>query len=1084
MSLQARLAGFFDVQPGEGRTTSLMLAHSFFMGLTTVFFETAASALFLSRYGPETLPYVYLAAAVLNTLTGLAYSALQSRLSFDRLMAGTLVFLLVVTLAFRTGLAVSRAGWLMFALLVFYRAVSILTDLEYWALAARLFDVRQAKRLFGFMGSGEVVARIGGAFSVPLLVGTVGVSNLLLASAAGSVGSLTLLALVLKAATPEAAREPEPGATGTTDRPEVGLKLLSRVLSNRYLMLIVALASFGVLGKYFVDFAFLGEMRSRYDDVKGLATFFGLFSGVSQALSLITRVFLSGRILGRYGIRAGLLVLPLAHLACTLLLVISVLLPTGVGFVFWLVIFNQGIYKTLKHPIDNPSFKVLYQPLKREQRLATQIAVETLVNPIMIGLAGAVMLFFSVVIPYRPTHFGWALLLTFGGWVAAALVAGREYAGALVRALRGRIEDIHFSVDDAQSLEILKQTLFRGEPVHVLVALELLESAAPPGLGATLLALLAHPSAEVREAVLLRLERLRPHGALDAVRQRLAGETSPRLRGAALRALAALGGSGVEAEVARFLEDPAAEVMTGAAVGLLRQRASVASHFLVDRSRSPEPAVRAWAARVTGEAGVADLHPTLAVLLDDPLPEVRRAALTAAGRLAEPALFPAMLGALRERTSCAAAAAAFVMSGERAVPFLGAAFHAEESAAVLARVARILGRIRGPATAPLGEQIGFPAEVVRQEVLEALWVSGYRAEGSEAATVESRLEAEARDAAWKLAVQKDLGEERALARLRAALEGELRLARRRIFLLLSFLYDPSAILRAADHLADASKEKRAYALEVLDVTLASELKPMLMPLLAEVQDRDARLGELFPEPPRRPEARLGEILSRGEEWTTPWTQACCLDAVSRLRALDLSSRVEALLRSGNPLVRETGSHTLSKLKAATATERPVSGGRSPMHTIERVITLKATPMFAETEEDLLADIAAVLEEVELPAGKVIFRKGEVGDSMYLIVEGRVRVFDGDRTIVHLGEGDIFGELALLDPELRYASIDSVTDTRLLRLDREAFLELMSANIEIVRGVLHVLCERLRRSISVQSAYGSPAAPLDTRAELS
>ena len=134
-----------------------------------------------------------------------------------------------------------------------------------------------------------------------------------------------------------------------------------------------------------------------------------------------------------------------------------------------------------------------------------------------------------------------------------------------------------------------------------------------------------------------------------------------------------------------------------------------------------------------------------------------------------------------------------------------------------------------------------------------------------------------------------------------------------------------------------------------------------------------------------------------------------------------------------------------------------------MQTIEKVITLKAVHMFAEASEDDLADVAAILEEVSYRQGDVIFEKGEVGDSLYIIIEGRVRVYDGERTIVHLGERDIFGELALLDPEPRFASIAADQDTRLFRLDREAFLELMAGNIEIVRGVLHVLCERLRKS---------------------
>ena len=79
-----------------------------------------------------------------------------------------------------------------------------------------------------------------------------------------------------------------------------------------------------------------------------------------------------------------------------------------------------------------------------------------------------------------------------------------------------------------------------------------------------------------------------------------------------------------------------------------------------------------------------------------------------------------------------------------------------------------------------------------------------------------------------------------------------------------------------------------------------------------------------------------------------------------------------------------------------------------------------------------------------------------------------------RTIVELGPKEIFGELALLDPEPRLASIAAVEDTRLFRLDRESFAELMAGNIEVVRGVLHVLCERLR----AHGSYAGDRATLD------
>ena len=150
-----------------------------------------------------------------------------------------------------------------------------------------------------------------------------------------------------------------------------------------------------------------------------------------------------------------------------------------------------------------------------------------------------------------------------------------------------------------------------------------------------------------------------------------------------------------------------------------------------------------------------------------------------------------------------------------------------------------------------------------------------------------------------------------------------------------------------------------------------------------------------------------------------------------------------------------------------------------MKTIEKVILLKRAEMFARTPEEVLAEVAQLLEEKEYAAGQGIFEKGEAGDSLYIVVDGGVRVFDGERTLNRLGAGDIFGELALLDPEPRSASVEAVEDTRLLRLDRDTFSELMAGNIDMVTGVLRVLCQRLRRLSAVAAGAertGSQASP--------
>ena len=1007
MAATFRLPG---TEPGEERTAGLMLAHSLFMGLATVLFETAASALFLARFGSASLPYVYVAAAVLNVAIGAGYTSLAGRTSFPRLMSGTLWLLLGTTVALRAGLSMTGAAALTFALLVWYRAVSILTDLEYWAVAARLFDVRQAKRLFPVIGSGEVVARIAGSFAVPFLVAAMGVENLLVLSAAALFACLATVNVVLRGAAPDPA--PKAGA-----RPAGGL---GAVLQDRYLATLVGVAALAVLAKYLVDFAFLEQMRARYADARALATTFAVFSGVTQALSLVTRIALAGPLLRRHGVRAGLLVLPAAHVACTAIVIAAGFVPAFDAAVFWLVLANQGIYKTLKHPIDNPSFKVLYQPLARDQRLATQIAVETIVTPVTIGVAGALMLLFTRAIPYDPTVFAWAMLLAFVAWLALASTAGREYAGALLLALRGRIvDDGPFLYGDAKSLAVLKGTLGSERAADVLFALDLLEKARDPEVPAIRTRLLEHPAAEVRRTAIASLAGETAAG--DALQRLATADGDAGVRAAAVRALA--GSPGAAAVFERAARDGDAEVRRAALAGLLASGSPEAEARLRAAATSADAAERGLAGRLIGESAPdAARAALLRVLLADPKADVRRAAVQAAGRLRASDLYPDVAASLGDPACRASAVAA--LGHDDALPALVRLLASGPPPAVKRQAARALARMRSAeAAAALRPHLDRWDPGVREEMLDALVACGHREEGGD---LDGAMREEGALVARAAAGMRDL--EGHDGTVRDALAGEIEGARRRVLRLLEMSGDPAAIARVRDALAHGSKEKRAYALEALDVTLEEPMRALVLPVLEDLppDERCTRLGEEFPQVALGPQERLS-ALARDDSFSA-FTRSCAARAAG----------------IGDGL------------------------GGNGMLTIEKVLCLKAAPMFAEASEEILADVAAILEECSAPAGELIIRKGDAGDGMYVIVRGKVRVFDGDRTITHLGERDIFGELALLDPEPRAASVAAVTDTRLFRLDREGFSELMAGNIEIVRGVLHVLCERLR----TQSARGA------------
>ena len=131
-------------------------------------------------------------------------------------------------------------------------------------------------------------------------------------------------------------------------------------------------------------------------------------------------------------------------------------------------------------------------------------------------------------------------------------------------------------------------------------------------------------------------------------------------------------------------------------------------------------------------------------------------------------------------------------------------------------------------------------------------------------------------------------------------------------------------------------------------------------------------------------------------------------------------------------------------------------------TIEKVIILKAVNIFSEIPERGLVEAASVLEEARLEAGETVFAKGDTGNSLYVIVDGGVRIHDGDQTIATLGPGEVFGELAALDPEPRMASVTASEPTLLLRMGHAELNELMAGHPEVATGIIHVLCRRLRK----------------------
>jgi CRP/FNR family cyclic AMP-dependent transcriptional regulator len=129
--------------------------------------------------------------------------------------------------------------------------------------------------------------------------------------------------------------------------------------------------------------------------------------------------------------------------------------------------------------------------------------------------------------------------------------------------------------------------------------------------------------------------------------------------------------------------------------------------------------------------------------------------------------------------------------------------------------------------------------------------------------------------------------------------------------------------------------------------------------------------------------------------------------------------------------------------------------------IEKVLVLKSLNLFKDTPENILADLAPLMKEMQYEQGTEIFKEGETGDCMYIIQQGSIKIHKENTTLAILKEKEVFGELSLLDADTRSASATADTDCILYKIDQEPFYELMDERPEVAKGFIKILCQRLR-----------------------
>ena len=386
-----RLLQLVNLRPEESDRTWLMFAFYTTTSIGLRWSEDTTVALFLNKYDADSLPWIYIASAVTGALLVFFYSWLQKIFSLRWVVIGTVPCMFAVLFLLRQGLEVAYATVIIiFLLRLWVDASYVLNDLNTSIAANQLFNIQEIKRAYPLISSGILVADIIGGFSLPLLLMFVGLDGVIFpfASAFVILGAIILVYLTHNY------RHAFPGAPYRliSQVQSASGRRLSTPLRHYALLLFAFFGLLQVIG-IFIDFQYLAQLKSNYNE-KDIASFLGLFGGVAGICELLVQLFLSSRILQRFGVFVTIALLPITItiFAFSLVILLFLIPVTPQLSIFWGVVFLKFLDELLRYTFVLSSGPLLFQPIPDKLRTKIQVLASGVAEAFGAGTAGTLIL--------------------------------------------------------------------------------------------------------------------------------------------------------------------------------------------------------------------------------------------------------------------------------------------------------------------------------------------------------------------------------------------------------------------------------------------------------------------------------------------------------------------------------------------------------------------------------------------------------------------------------------------------------------------------------------------------------------------
>ena len=909
-TMSAMLGGWtrlVDVRPGERRRVAAMFSLLGLIIATSYILKPVRSSLFLSQFGSERLPYVYILVALVLGVVAFAFARWAPRANLPRLFTGAAYFF-AANLVFFWLATTSGWWWTGF---VFYVWVSIFTALMpslFWLLANYVFYANEGRRLFPVVMAGGLFGSIVGGAATSVLVGFIGTPGLLLTAAGLLVGIAALIRTNaahererMSERRAEIAREEKSRAVRSDENP------WTLVARSRYLSMLAILIVLTTTTSTLVDYQFNTVVDQSFDSMDALTGFFGTFFAAINVVAFVLQLVFVGRLLGRFGVAAGLVMLPVA------------LLGSSLSFLLFPQLLTAALIKSsddgLSNSVNKASVEVLYLPIALAVKNRLKAWLDLFVERVSRGLAGVTILVATTLFSLSVSQMSAVVVALLVPWIVLVLLMRREYIKTFRDSLSRRdISDFASQLRDQVSLSLFHQVLTGADEREVVYVLELAHGIDDPKILEHVSRLTSHEDAAVRKAALRFLRGSSRPPTLDDYPHRVRDD-DPAAAAEALalwmtvapdagfEALRTIVAEGDTARIDAILDtvDLSEEIVTEVDV----------ETFVATRCDAEDAPTRRLAARAAGylheDAGAVTCLPKL---LSDGDIAVARAAATSIGRLRYESAYPLLVESLARRPLRASVRKSIARFGADRIDSLAKRFRdEEEDADVRVALPLVLAEFNDP-RAVNALLASLPQDDRRLDYQGVKGLGKLRKRSPDLRFNRNEVDRLLQGEASRLAALASLRS--GITSITAVLESHLLLirvlderlefTRERIFRLLGLVYPADAVFSAFDRIVNGRPVVRAAALEYLSNVLSKRHRASLFPLVeaGNWTDVQSRSQELF----GSSAMSFDEALTRLVRHRDPWVAASAVTVVANLDGSPIRAELEAMEEHPSKLVRE------------------------------------------------------------------------------------------------------------------------------------------------------------------------------------